>query len=100
MASPCSRRPSWSRTGPFFASCAGQDARATTSTVAPSSSQRYEARHRPETNLAQLLINGHGAPYKGPGIKAMMDRITLRTGFRVHAHAFRHTFATVATQLG
>ena len=23
-----------------------------------------------------------------------------RVGFRVHAHAFRHTFATVATQLG
>ena len=23
-----------------------------------------------------------------------MDRLTERTGFRVHAHAFRHTFAT------
>lgn len=30
----------------------------------------------------------------------MMDRLTLRTGFRVHAHAFRHTFATVAAKLG
>jgi integrase len=29
-----------------------------------------------------------------------MDRITLRVGFRVHAHAFRHTFATVAAKMG
>jgi site-specific recombinase XerD len=29
-----------------------------------------------------------------------MDRLAERVGFRVHAHAFRHTFATVATQLG
>jgi integrase len=60
--------------------------------------KRYEARHRPETDLRQLLINGQGRPYQGPGIKAMMDRLTLRTGFRVHAHAFRHTFATVAAK--
>src|SRR5207249_1916595 len=53
-----------------------------------------------ETELTQLLINGHGAPYQGPGIKSMMDRLTLRAGFRVHAHAFRHTFATVAAKLG
>jgi integrase len=50
--------------------------------------------------LSQLLINGHGTPYQGPGIKAMMDRLTVRAGFRVHAHAFRHTFATVAAKLG
>lgn len=30
----------------------------------------------------------------------MMDRLQVRAGFRVHAHAFRHTFATVATKLG
>ena len=62
--------------------------------------KQYEVRHRPETDLSQLLINGHGAPYQGPGIKSMMDRLTLRAGFRVHAHAFRHTFATVAAKLG
>ena len=62
--------------------------------------KRYEARSRPETDLPQLLINEHSKPYQGPGIKAMMDRLTLRTGFRVHAHAFRHTFATVAAKLG
>jgi site-specific recombinase XerD len=62
--------------------------------------KRYEARLRPETELLQLLVNEHGAPYQGPGIKAMMDRLAERTGFRVHAHAFRHTFATVAAKLG
>jgi integrase len=62
--------------------------------------KRYEARLRPETELPQLLINEHGAPYQGPGIKAMMDRLAERTAFRVHAHAFRHTFATVAAKLG
>ena len=30
----------------------------------------------------------------------MMDRLQDRVGFRVHAHGFRHTFATVATQMG
>ena len=30
----------------------------------------------------------------------MMDRLKERTGLRVHAHAFRHTFAMVATKLG
>lgn len=29
-----------------------------------------------------------------------MDRLQRRVGFRVHAHAFRHTYATVATKLG
>ena len=30
----------------------------------------------------------------------MIDPLKERTGFRVHAHAFRHAFATVATKLG
>ena len=29
-----------------------------------------------------------------------MDRIERRVGFHIHAHAFRHTFATVACQAG
>jgi integrase len=61
--------------------------------------KRYEARHRRETDAPNLLINKHGKPYEGGGIKAMMDRLQERTGFHVHAHAFRHTFATVATKL-
>jgi integrase/recombinase XerD len=62
--------------------------------------KRYEARHRRDTDLPQLLINEAGRRYQGPGIKSMMDRLTERTGFRVHAHAFRHTFATVAAKMG
>jgi hypothetical protein len=38
--------------------------------------------------------------YQGHGIKAMMDRLIERTGFRVHAHLFRYTFATVLAKLG
>ncbi len=62
--------------------------------------KRYEARHRRDTDLPQLLINEHGKPYQGPGIKSMMDRLTKRVGFKIHAHAFRHTFATVAAKMG
>lgn len=60
----------------------------------------YEARHRRATDLPQLLINEAGRPYRGLGIKSMMDRITVRVGFRVHTHAFRHPFATVAAKMG
>ena len=60
----------------------------------------YEGRHRPEARHAELLINQHGRPYRRYGVDAIMDRLQSRVGFRVHAHAFRHTFATVATKLG
>ncbi len=62
--------------------------------------KRYEARHRRDSDLPQPLINEHGKPYRGPGIKSMMDRLTMRVGFKIHAHAFRHTFATVAAKKG
>src|SRR5438445_2874343 len=38
--------------------------------------KRYEARHRRDTDLPQLLINIAGRPYQGPRIKSMMDRLT------------------------
>jgi integrase/recombinase XerD len=61
----------------------------------------YEGRHRPhDTSFGELLINHHGRPYRRYGIDAIMDRLQRRVKFRVHAHAFRHTFATVATKLG
>ena len=56
--------------------------------------KRYAARHRPEVRAAQLLINSEGRPYRRYGIDALMDRLEERLGFRVHAHAFRHTFGT------
>ena len=62
--------------------------------------KRYEARIRPDVPHKALLINHIGRPYQRYGIDQMMDRLKERTGFRVHAHAFRHTFATVATKLG
>lgn len=62
--------------------------------------KRYEAGHRPEVACSNLLINQLGRPYQRFGVDAMMDRLEQAVGFRVHAHAFRHTFATVATKLG
>jgi site-specific recombinase XerD len=62
--------------------------------------KRYEARHRPDVEHPNLLISEHSRPYEPFGIDSMMDRLQVRVGFRVHAHAFRHTFATVATKLG
>jgi hypothetical protein len=62
--------------------------------------KRYEARQRPQVPYPELLINHLGRPYRRYGINEMMDRLMKRTGFRVHAHAFRHTFATVAPKLG
>ena len=62
--------------------------------------KRYEARHRPDTTYPNLFINEHSRPYEVGGIDSMMDRLQVRVGFRVHAHAFRHAFATVATKLG
>jgi site-specific recombinase XerD len=62
--------------------------------------KQYEARHRRDVEYPHMLINERGLPYGRFGIDAIMDRLKLRTGLRIHAHAFRHTFATVATKLG
>ena len=62
--------------------------------------KRYIARDRVRCDLDVLLVNRVGRAYGKWGIDAMMDRIEERVGFRVHAHGFRHTFATVATQMG
>jgi integrase len=62
--------------------------------------KRYQARHRRPVEVRTLLVNERGGSYTRFGIDAMMDRLEGRVGFRVHAHGFRHTFATVATKLG
>jgi integrase len=62
--------------------------------------KRYIARDRPRVGADEILINAYGRPYRKWGIDAMMDRLEERVGFHVHAHGFRHTFATVATQMG
>jgi integrase len=58
------------------------------------------ARFRPDVPYPNLLINWDGRPYGLWGVDGLMDRLSERVGFRVHAHGFRHTFATVATKLG
>ena len=55
---------------------------------------------RARVQARPLLINRPGQPYKRYGLDEVMNRVQRRVGFRVHAHAFRHTFATVATKLG
>jgi integrase len=62
--------------------------------------KRYEARYRPQTGSGFLLLNKFGLPFRKYGIVSFMDRLQVRVGFRVYAHAFRHTFATVATKMG
>jgi integrase len=62
--------------------------------------KRYTSLHRPESETRALLLNRFGRPFVKDGIDVMMDRLQERVGFRVHAHAFRHTFATVAAQSG
>jgi site-specific recombinase XerD len=62
--------------------------------------KRYIARDRLRGDSGALLVNAYGQPFRKWGIDAMMDRLQERVGFRVHAHGFRHTFATVATQMG
>ncbi|HEX6350822.1 MAG TPA: tyrosine-type recombinase/integrase, partial [Candidatus Dormibacteraeota bacterium] len=61
--------------------------------------KRYEARHRPGVDCPALLVNQRGHEFDRFGLDAMMDRLQRRVGFHVHAHAFRHTFATVATKM-
>ena len=62
--------------------------------------RRYELRERPRVTAPQLLITRRGEPYKTWGLDSVMDRLQERVGFHVHAHAFRHTWASVMVQSG
>jgi site-specific recombinase XerD len=62
--------------------------------------RRYELRERPHVAAPQLLITRRGLPYKTWGLDSVMDRLQERVGFHVHAHAFRHTWASVMVQSG
>lgn len=55
---------------------------------------RYLSRHRPESQTSRLLIRSDGEPVRKVTIGYLLKRIKLRVGFKVHAHKFRHTFAT------
>ena len=62
--------------------------------------KRYTSMGRPDADFPELLINSRRKPFRDGGIYSLMMRIQRRVGFRVHGHAFRHTFTTVATQSG
>ena len=62
--------------------------------------KRYEIRHREHAKVPSILVNDRGLSYTPWGIDQPMDRLERRVRFHVHAHAFRHTFATVTCQAG
>jgi integrase/recombinase XerD len=62
--------------------------------------KRYEARHRDHARVPTILVNDRGMSYTPWGIDQFMDRLEKRIGSHIHAHGFRHTFATVACQAG
>ena len=55
---------------------------------------RYLNRYRQEAETSRLLIRSDGEPVEMRTIGYLLKRIKLRVGFKVHAHKFRHTFAT------
>ena len=61
---------------------------------------RYVNRLRPDSAVPQLLVLADGRPLKMPTVMYLFRRLRQRTGFRVHAHKFRHTFATGYLQRG
>jgi site-specific recombinase XerD len=55
---------------------------------------RYLNRHRGEAETNRLLLRADGEPIRIVTVGYLLKRIKLRVGFKVHAHKFRHTFAT------
>ena len=55
---------------------------------------RYLNRHRPESSAKSLLLRPDGKPLRVETVTELFRRIRVKVGFRVHAHKFRHTFAT------
>lgn len=55
---------------------------------------RYLNRERPETAGPKLLVLRDGRPIRVETVTDLFRRTQARLGFKVHAHRFRHTFAT------
>ncbi len=55
---------------------------------------RYLNRVRPDTSTRVLLVRQDGQPVRLQTVTELLKRIRRKVGFRVHAHKFRHTFAT------
>jgi len=61
---------------------------------------RYLNRFRPESGTDHLLLLTDGSPVQVASCARMLHRLGKRVGFRVHAHKFRHTFATTYLRTG
>jgi integrase len=55
---------------------------------------RYVNRMRPDSASPSLLLLRDGRPVDVECVSDLFQRTRRRIGFRVHAHKFRHTFAT------
>src|SRR5438094_2272491 len=55
---------------------------------------RYLNRGRPETHAKQLFVLSDGRPASVMCVANLLRRVRYHVGFPVHAHRFRHTFAT------
>ena len=55
---------------------------------------RYLNRYRIEGGSDRLLLRSDGQPVGMMTVEYLLRRIKSRVGFKVHAHKFRHTFAT------
>lgn len=55
---------------------------------------RYLNRFRQDVETKRLLVKGNGSPVLMMTVEYLLMRIQQRVGFKVHAHKFRHTFAT------
>ena len=55
---------------------------------------RWVNHDRPDSRHAQLLAMRGGEPVSVGAVTRMLGRLSQRVGFRVHAHGFRHSFAT------
>lgn len=55
---------------------------------------RYIGRERPKTSSLVLFVDQHGRPMQQHSPQQFFDALSTRTGIHIHAHKFRHTFAT------
>ncbi len=55
---------------------------------------KYMAHRRTRTYEKALWIDEEGIPFTNDGFRSFLVRLEQRTGIRVHAHKFRHTFAS------
>ncbi len=55
---------------------------------------RYLNRGRSETQASELFVLSDGRPVTLMCVANLLRRVRYRVGFAVHAHRFRHTFAT------